>query len=207
LIHMLSQVHAPVKRDVEQILAKAKEARQQLEDQLNYAQTFLTGIGQKKIVILYAHDQARLVVDKMRSFTEPRGIESLNEIPKNLLSAPTMAVVYGGILMNLYTNAIKAVLARRDTKAKRIRFSAENDGDIHVLWVSDTGIGIPDAVQDRIFDPFYTTTSESPLGSGMGLGLSIVKRLVVDLGGGITLVRPKQGYSTTFQVKLPIKRK
>jgi signal transduction histidine kinase len=117
-----------------------------------------------------------------------------------------MAVVYGGILMNLYTNAIKAVLARRDAPVKNIRFSAENDGDTHLLFVSDTGIGIPDTIRERIFDPLFTTTSDSALGSGMGLGLSIVKRLVLDLNGEIDLIRPEKGYSTTFRVKLPIKK-
>lgn len=207
LIHLLDKAETPAKLDIKQLLAKAKEARQQLDDQLNYAQTFLTGIGQKKVVRLHAHDQAKLVIEKMRSFTKPRGINPLNEIPKTLLSAPTMAVIYGGILMNLYTNAIKAVLAVRDSSAKRIIFRAENVGDTHVVRVSDTGVGIPDAVRDRIFDPLYTTTSDSPLGTGMGLGLSIVKRLVSDLGGEIALVRTEKGYSTTFQVKLPIKGK
>lgn len=207
LLHLLDQAETPAKRDIKQLLMKAREARQQLDDQLNYAQTFITGIGQKKVVRLHAHDQAKLVVEKMRSFTKPRGIAPLNEIPKTLLSAPTMAVIYGGILMNLYTNAIKAVLAARDASQKKILFRAENEGDTHVVRVSDTGVGIPDAVRDRIFDPLYTTTSDSPLGTGMGLGLSIVKRLVEDLGGEIALVRAEKGYATTFQVKLPIKGK
>lgn len=207
LIHLLDQDGMPTKKELEEITVKAKEARQQLDDQLNYAQTFLTGIGQKKVVRLHAHEQVKLVIEKMRSFTKPRDIDPLNDVSKTILSAPTMAVIYGGILMNLYTNAIKAVLAVRDNSSKKIRFSAENNGDSHIICVSDTGIGIPDAVRDRIFDPLYTTTSSSPLGSGMGLGLSIVKRLVIDLGGEISLVRPEKGYSTTFQVKLPIKGK
>lgn len=206
LIHLLNHDGTPSKAELGEIREKAVQARQQLDDQLNYARTFLTGVGQKKVMRLHAHGQAQLVIDKMNSFTEPRDINPINDISKTLLSAPTMAVVYGGILMNLYTNAIKAVLARRDAPVKNIRFSAENDGDTHLLFVSDTGIGIPDTIRERIFDPLFTTTSDSALGSGMGLGLSIVKRLVLDLNGEIDLVRPEKGYSTTFRVTLPIKK-
>ncbi len=194
-------------KDIPLITTKARQAHQQLDDQLNYAQTFLTGIDQKRVEKLYAHEQAKLVIDKMTSFAEPRSIETINNISKKLLTAPTMAVVYGGILMNLYTNAIKAVLSLRGASKKVVQFDASNDDEFHIVRVSDTGIGIPDAIQDRIFDPLFSTTKDSPLGSGMGLGLSIVKRLVEDLGGEIRVARAEKGFSTTFEVKLPLKRK
>ena len=67
------------------------------------------------------------------------------------------------------------------------------------VQVADTGVGIPQDVMDRIFDPFYTT---KPVGIGTGLGLSIVYGIVKKHGGHIE-VQSEQGKGTTFTVFLP----
>jgi signal transduction histidine kinase len=74
------------------------------------------------------------------------------------------------------------------------------------LTVADNGIGIPPDLQKRIWEPLYTTTSDTgnPLGSGMGLGLTLVKQVVTELGGSVTLVKePPPGFTTCFRVVFP----
>jgi CheY-like chemotaxis protein len=68
------------------------------------------------------------------------------------------------------------------------------------LVVSDTGTGIPRAVLERMFDPFFTTKG---VGSGTGLGLSLVHGIVTDLGGAID-VTTKAREGTRFEVWLPV---
>ena len=70
-------------------------------------------------------------------------------------------------------------------------------------------IGIPDYLRARVWDPLYTTTNdgaeENPLGSGLGLGLSVVRDVVRKLHGTIRLLdAPPPGYSTAFRVALPL---
>jgi signal transduction histidine kinase len=66
-----------------------------------------------------------------------------------------------------------------------------------VLEVSDTGRGIPPEVEDRLFDPFFSTKE-----TGTGLGLSIAAR-IVEKHGGTLHYRTQVGHGTTFGVVLP----
>lgn len=68
------------------------------------------------------------------------------------------------------------------------------------LRVKDTGTGIPLDIQGRVFEPFFTTKE---VGSGSGLGLSIVQRLIDDLGGTLEMCSTP-GSGTTFELCFPI---
>jgi signal transduction histidine kinase len=67
------------------------------------------------------------------------------------------------------------------------------------IRISDNGPGIPDAVQSKIMEPFFTTKEE-----GTGLGLSIATRIVEEHGGRLN-IKSKEGSGTTFIITLPIK--
>ena len=87
------------------------------------------------------------------------------------------------IWANLIDNAIDAV-----SESGHVDVTATRDGRSVVVRVIDDGPGIPANVRDRIFDPFFTT---KPVGSGTGLGLDIVRRLVRHNDGTIK-VRPSR---------------
>jgi signal transduction histidine kinase len=123
--------------------------------------------------------------------------------------APLVPVsLYNGIAQNLLTNALKAVTASTDERRRLIAMRAWNDGDRHHLQVSDTGIGIPQPARRLVFDPLFTTTEngKDPLGSGMGLGLALVKRGAAAFGGTAKLTDPPPGFSTCVEVQFPIEQ-
>lgn len=68
------------------------------------------------------------------------------------------------------------------------------------IRVADNGLGIPDAIKDKIFQPFFTT---KPTGEGTGLGLSLAYDIVTKGYGGTLEVESVEGEETTFIVKLP----
>lgn len=103
------------------------------------------------------------------------------------------------ILINLLSNAVKFT-----PEGGRVDVAARRDGDHVIIDVTDTGAGIPPDQLDSIFDAFRQAdgTMEREYG-GVGLGLSLVKRLLELLGGSID-VRSAPGSGSTFTVTLPI---
>ena len=75
----------------------------------------------------------------------------------------------------------------------------KKEGHKIVISVKDNGNGIPDAIKDKIFQPFFTT---KPTGSGTGLGLSLSYDIVKAHGGELK-VETKEGEGTEFIVLLP----
>jgi signal transduction histidine kinase/DNA-binding LacI/PurR family transcriptional regulator/AraC-like DNA-binding protein/CheY-like chemotaxis protein len=101
------------------------------------------------------------------------------------------------ILLNLLSNA------DRFTEQGCITLGAEVS-PLHLhIWVEDTGLGIPPDQQERIFEPFATAEHDERSLDGIGLGLSIARRLVALHCGSMTLdSQPGQG--STFHVYLPL---
>jgi PAS domain S-box-containing protein len=104
----------------------------------------------------------------------------------------------GQVFVNLLVNAAQAIPEGK-AHAHEIRVVTRMEGQHAVVEVHDTGEGMPENVRRRIFDPFFTT---KPVGVGTGLGLSISHRIVVGLGGEIT-VASQPGTGSCFCVRLP----
>ncbi|MGZ3740466.1 MAG: sensor histidine kinase, partial [Bdellovibrionota bacterium] len=98
------------------------------------------------------------------------------------------------VLMNLIINAMHA-MPQGGTVSVGCR--NEEGGNV-VLWVKDTGSGIPPDVLPRIFDYAFTTKGEK----GSGLGLAISKQIIDSHSGTIT-VKTELGSGTAFEIKLP----
>ncbi|HXX53606.1 MAG TPA: PAS domain S-box protein, partial [Thermodesulfovibrionales bacterium] len=114
------------------------------------------------------------------------------------------------VIMNLMVNAADA-MPEGGTITVTTSFRDLQKGAMHIhpllspgkyvsLKVSDTGVGIPEAIRSNIFDPFFTTKKH---GKGTGLGLAMVYGIVKEHRGAINL-ESQVGKGTTFEIYLPV---
>jgi signal transduction histidine kinase/DNA-binding LacI/PurR family transcriptional regulator/AraC-like DNA-binding protein/CheY-like chemotaxis protein len=120
------------------------------------------------------------------------------DLPDRLPWIYADAVRLRQILLNLLSNAQKF------TESGHITLAAEVAPPHLHIWVEDTGIGIPDEQQERIFEPFVTIEHPDEVRwSGIGLGLSITRRLVALHNGTISL-DSQPGAGSRFHIYLPL---
>jgi PAS domain S-box-containing protein len=124
----------------------------------------------------------------------------------DLVCAGTPVTVYGDavrleqVVVNLLDNAVKYTPA-----GGHIRLSVERHGDDAVLSVTDSGVGITAEVLPKIFDLFaQADTSLDRARGGLGIGLTLVRRLVTMHGGTVTAESEGRGRGSRFVVRLPV---
>lgn len=201
---------------IEKLDPNIREMREEIADsletissQLDYSTAFVRAVhnSQQYPGKYTALGSVQLVITQFKSFACRRGITFAVEIDPNVYAPPVPKALYNGIAMNLISNALKAVVGGELASSEpRVLVKSWNQNAEHILEVSDNGIGIPPAIQKRIWDPLFTTTSASdynPLGSGMGLGLTLVKRLVSEVNGNVRIVNPPPSFKTCFRVTYP----
>jgi PAS domain S-box-containing protein len=96
------------------------------------------------------------------------------------------------IMYNLVTNAIQAM-----PKGGKLTVHAYREQNDAVITVTDTGVGIPKDIQNKMFTAMFTTKAK-----GQGFGLPVVKRMTESLGGTVTF-ESQEGKGTTFTIRLP----
>jgi PAS domain S-box-containing protein len=99
------------------------------------------------------------------------------------------------VFMNLFTNSLHAIRMNGS-----ISISTRKNENNAIISIKDDGSGIPKDIQNKIFDPFYTTKEA---GNGMGMGLSIVYGIIKKHNGKIT-VKSIEGEGSEFTIYLPL---
>jgi signal transduction histidine kinase len=130
----------------------------------------------------------------LKSKARGKSVAVVVDVEAGLPRALGFAGELNQIWLNLIDNALDAV-----PDGGRVEVLANREPQRVVVRVVDNGAGIPEQIRARIFDPFFTT---KPVGSGTGLGLDIVRRLVRHNDGAIA-VESKPG-RTEFSVTLPL---
>ena len=93
---------------------------------------------------------------------------------------------------NLVTNAIQAM-----PNGGNLEINGRCEGNRVIVFISDTGVGIPEEVKPKLFTPMMTTKAK-----GQGFGLAVAKRLIEALNGTITFESEKDK-GTKFTIELP----
>ena len=103
------------------------------------------------------------------------------------------------VLVNLLENACEAMEGGGAIVIHEEEGLREPDGSVVIIRVTDTGPGIQKSIQEKVFQPFFTTREE-----GTGLGLSIAGRIIESHGGKLELIS-ERGKGSTFSITLPIR--
>ena len=138
------------------------------------------------------------VVALSRHLIQTSGVELSLNLERDLPWVAMDANQMKQVLFNLVHNALQAMPDGGEMNIIT-EASARNGRDWVVVSVRDTGIGIPQVEQARIFEPFYTTKGNR---GGTGLGLSVTYGIVTDHGGQID-VESQPGMGSKFTVWLP----
>ena len=142
---------------------------------------------------------SEVVEDAMLFLATRLGTTRVEESPE-LANCPAVACDPGvlvQVLTNLFTNAADAIPSGANGL---IQVSGQLASDKLIVLVKDNGNGIPSKVQERMWEPFFTTKE---VGSGTGLGLAISLSLIRS-GGGDLALRHTSNQGTTFELTLPI---
>ena len=123
------------------------------------------------------------------------GAVVVQDVPADLPPVRGGAVRLQQVLVNVLGNAADAVEALPD---RRIDLVARAEGALVIIGIRDRGPGVPAAIADRIFDPFFSTKT---VGSGLGLGLSISYNIMKDFGGDLRVVNHPDG-GALFEIVL-----
>jgi two-component system sensor kinase FixL len=125
-----------------------------------------------------------------------QGVRSVFEFAPDTEDVLVDRVQIQQVLINLMRNAMEA-MRESDRRELIVRTIREGDGRV-AIEVADTGPGISDEIAARLFQPFVTSKA-----NGMGIGLSISKRIIEAHGGTISVSRNSEG-GATFRFSLPV---
>jgi signal transduction histidine kinase/ligand-binding sensor domain-containing protein len=122
-------------------------------------------------------------------------LPKINVIPQDI----------GRVLLNLFTNAFYAThqkqKAAKGEYKPSVSVTTALKNEVVEITVKDNGMGIPDAIKDKIMQPFFTT---KPTGEGTGLGLSLSYDIIVKSHGGTISIDSKENEYTIFTIRLPL---
>ena len=105
------------------------------------------------------------------------------------------------ILDNIFSNSWKY----RSTEPLKINVSTVYQNDRVRLTITDNGVGVPEASLNQLFDIFFRTDeARSEVANGNGIGLAIVKQIVMDMGGEIWAERGLNGFGLSIIMEFPI---
>ena len=130
-------------------------------------------------------------------FAATGSIEPVSIIPQDI----------GRVILNLLNNAFFAVYTKSKALAETdyvpsVKISVKQQNQQVFISIKDNGMGIPEDIKARIFQPFFTT---KPTGQGTGLGLSISYDIVTKGHNGAISVKSEAGKYTEFLLELPVK--
>ena len=144
---------------------------------------------------------SKTAIDLVYTGNIKKMIDIETNFPKSKIIALVNKLEIEQVFVNLLKNAADSLTEHKVGEGKiKISMTRNNESNCTEVTVTDNGPGIPQDIQDEIFNPFFTTKK---IGKGTGLGLSITHKLVEKHQGKLFLKESK-GSGATFVLQLPI---
>ena len=140
------------------------------------------------------------VLSEFALIAEEAKVQVIKNYADNLPNVPLDATLMRQTLFNFVQNSIQAMPKGGSIYMSTSHQKAEKEAERAVIEIRDTGIGIPEEIQERIYDAYFTTKDAT---GGIGLGLAISHQIITAHGGKVE-VRSKMGMGTVFKIGLPL---
>lgn len=191
-----------LKQNLEKITIHGKRASSIVKSMLEHSRT---STSEKELTDInaLADEYLRLTYHGLRAKDNNGPTPRFNsdfktDFDENLPKIEVVSQDMGRVLLNLINNAFYAT---KGVKNPLVEIKTEKVEHSVIISIRDNGLGMSEATKAKIFQPFFTT---KPTGEGTGLGLSLAYDIVVKGHGGTLEVESKEGFGTTFMIKLPI---
>ena len=129
----------------------------------------------------------------------------VTDFDRNIPAVPVLVAEFNQVILNIGVNAAQAIKDVVGPKGEQGRgvivIQTRGIGDQAEIRIRDTGPGIPEAIQSRVFDPFFTTRE---VGTGTGQGLAIAHAVITRKHSGQLTFETAPGRGTTFVIRLPL---
>jgi two-component system NtrC family sensor kinase len=191
-------------RDNEQkILHHGKRADAIVKGMLQHSRVS-TGHKEPVDINALADEYLRLSYHGMRAKDKNFNAEMKTDFDESIGKINVIPQDIGRVLLNLFNNAFYAVSEKKRIAGDRyeptVSVCTKRIDNRVEIQIKDNGVGIPQKVVDKIFQPFFTT---KPTGSGTGLGLSLSYDIIKAHGGDIR-VETREGEGSEFIIQLPL---
>jgi len=198
-------IAADVKQNLEKIAHHGRRADGIVKGMLQHSRA--SG-GQKEPtdINILADEYLRLAYHGLRAKDKSFNAELITSFGAGLPRVSVIPQDVGRVLLNLFTNAFYATQQKgrqvTDGSYKPVlELITRQQGNTVEIIVKDNGTGIPDAIKDKILQPFFTT---KPTGEGTGLGLSLSYDIIVKGHGGTIDIESTEGVGSQFKIILPV---
>ena len=191
--HVLRHLSEVSDREPEKLPGVFAERRGTLESSVEYLETLARNYGKLSPEPARAAADLNALVRDVMGSVPPRGAELRADLDESLPPLAADPLALRRILENLVGNAVDSLGGGGGTVTVSTRSAG---GGRILLEIADTGSGMTREQLDRAFDDFHTTKP-----GGTGLGLSVVRRLVADIGGSLR-VATEPGAGTRFTIEL-----
>lgn len=210
---LVSEILSEIKQNLEKIHHHGKRADAIVKGMLQHSRTN-TGQMEPTYINALADEYLRLSYHGLRAKDKSFNASFETNFDPNLPKVKVVVQDIGRVLLNLINNAFYACAERSRSAVHGKTLSGLNDsedykptvivstknlGDKIEISVKDNGLGIPEEIKNKIFQPFFTT---KPSGQGTGLGLSLSYD-IVKMHGGELRVESKKGEGSNFIIVLP----
>lgn len=190
---------API-TEVSEYVDKAIIAAKKMEDMVNAVRKQLS--RQETKTLFSVNEEIAQALEVLSHKAQKSGV-TIRFFSRQEVKTYGDAVKFNQVALNLVANAIDSYQEKRDSDAWTVTMSLSQEGGMIIFEVKDRGVGIPEENKSKLFEPFFTTKKE---GHGLGIGLSMIKRIIEKDFGGSTEVASKEGEGSVFTVKFPQKQ-